>query len=108
MLASFPYNQNIKIQQHAGAGAYHEKTKKTVTRSFAAGREQATILSVDERVQMVLSKELREKAGINAGDELAVASGGKNGEVCCITLLEAESLVEMVKGQFRPVMKELF
>lgn len=66
-----------------------------------------SIISVDERGQMVLPKELREKAKIQAGDKLAVTSWEKNGEVCCITLIKVEDLVEMVKGQLGPVIKEI-
>lgn len=66
-----------------------------------------SIITVDERGQMVLPKELREKAKIGAGDKLAVASWEVNGEVCCITLMKVEDLVEMVKGRLGPVMKEI-
>lgn len=67
-----------------------------------------SIVSVDERGQMVLPKELREKAGINAGDKLAVTTWEKNGEVCCISLIKVEDLVGMVKDMLGPVMKEIF
>ncbi len=66
-----------------------------------------SIISVDERGQMVLPKELRERAGIYAGSKLAVASWEKDGRICCITLIKAEELVEMVKGQLGPIMKEI-
>lgn len=66
-----------------------------------------SIVSVDERGQMVLPKELREKAKIKTGDKLAIASWTKEGEVCCITLIKVEDLVEMVKGRLGPVMKEI-
>ncbi len=66
-----------------------------------------SIISVDERGQMVLPKELREKAGIMAGDKLAVTSWEKDGNVCCITLIKVEELVEMVKGQLGPVIKAI-
>jgi AbrB family looped-hinge helix DNA binding protein len=56
---------------------------------------------------MVLPKELREKAGIKAGDKLAVTSWEKDGEVCCIALIKAGSLERMVKGMLSPVMKEM-
>jgi AbrB family looped-hinge helix DNA binding protein len=65
------------------------------------------IITVDERGQMVLPKELREKAGIKAGDKLAVTSWEKDGEVCCIALIKAGSLERMVKGMLSPVMKEM-
>jgi antitoxin PrlF len=65
------------------------------------------IVTVDERGQMVLPKELREKAGIKAGDKMAVAMWKKDGEVCCITLIKAGSLGGMVRTLLGPVMKDL-
>ncbi len=67
----------------------------------------AGIVSVDERGQMVLPKELREKAGIKAGDKLAVTTGEKDGKVCCIFLTRAEELADMVKATLQPVMKNI-
>ena len=66
-----------------------------------------SIASVDERGQMVLPKELRDKAKIKAGDKFTVMSWEKNGEVCCITLTKVEDLAEMVKGSLGPLMKEI-
>ena len=65
------------------------------------------IVNVDERGQMVLPKELREKAGIKAGDKLAVTTGEKDGKVCCIFLTRAEELADMVKATLGPVMKNI-
>jgi len=56
---------------------------------------------------MVLPKELRERAGIRAGDKLAVASWEKDGVICCITLTRAEELTEMVKAAVGPVMRDI-
>ncbi|MDP2690616.1 MAG: HgcAB-associated protein [Deltaproteobacteria bacterium] len=67
-----------------------------------------SIVSVDERGQMVLPKELRDKAGIKAGDKLAVTTWERNGEVCCISLIKVEDLVQLVKDRLGPVMKEIF
>ena len=66
------------------------------------------IVTVDERGQMVLPKELRDKAGIKAGDKLAVTTWEKDGEVCCIALIKAGSLENMVRGVLGPVMGDLF
>ncbi len=66
-----------------------------------------SIVSVDDRGQMVLPKEIRDKANIRAGDKLAVVSWEKDGKVCCISLTKAEELTEMVKGILGPVMKEI-
>jgi len=65
------------------------------------------LVSVDERGQMVLPKELRERANICAGDKLAVTSWEKDGKVCCITLTKAEELTEMVRATLGPVMKDI-
>lgn len=67
-----------------------------------------SIVTVDERGQMVLPKELREKAGILPGDKLAVTSWEKDGEVCCIALVKVDELVNMVKDRLGPVIKEIF
>lgn len=65
------------------------------------------IISVDERGQMVLPKELRERAHIRTGEKLAVVSWEKDGSISCISLIKAEDLTEMVKNMLGPVMKEI-
>ena len=65
------------------------------------------LISVDERGQMVLPKELREKANIHAGDKLALTSWEKDGKVCCISLTKAEELTEMVRATLGSVMKDI-
>ncbi len=65
------------------------------------------LVSVDERGQMVLPKELREKANIRAGDKLAVTSWERDGKVCCISLTKAEDLTEMMRAILGPVMKDI-
>ncbi len=66
-----------------------------------------SVVTIDGRGQLVLPKETREKAGIKAGDKLAVVSWKKDGEVCCIALIRAEGLAGMVKGFLGPVLKEI-
>jgi len=65
------------------------------------------LVSVDDRGQMVLPKELREKANIRAGEKLAVTSWEKDGRVCCISLSKVEELTEMVKATLGSVMKDI-
>ena len=65
------------------------------------------LVSVDERGQMVLPKELREKANINPGDKLALTSWEKDGKVCCISLTKAEDLTAMVRATLGSVMKDI-
>ena len=65
------------------------------------------LVSVDERGQMVLPKEIRDKANIHAGDKLAIISWEKDGEAFCLSLMKAEDLTEMVKGMLGPVMETI-
>ncbi|MFZ2410449.1 MAG: HgcAB-associated protein [Candidatus Methanoperedens sp.] len=66
-----------------------------------------SVISIDERGQMVLPKEIRDKANISAGDKLAVISFEKNGKVCCLSLIKVEELAGMVKDMLGPLMKEI-
>lgn len=66
-----------------------------------------SVVSIDERGQMVLPKETREKAGIRAGDKLAVITWEKDGIVCCISLMKVESLANVVKSVLEPVIQEI-
>jgi len=67
-----------------------------------------SLIAVDERGQMVLPKELREKAKIKAGDKLAIVSWEKDGEICCIALVRAEALSDLVKDFLSPVVSEIW
>jgi len=66
-----------------------------------------SIINIDERGQMVLPKELRDKANIRAGDKLAIVSWDKGGEICCLYLIKAEYLGDRVKDFLGPMMKEM-
>jgi antitoxin PrlF len=66
-----------------------------------------SLVSVDERGQMVLPKDIRERAGIRPGEKLAVVSWEHGGEVCCITLVKAAALTGMVQDLLGPMMEQL-
>ncbi len=66
-----------------------------------------SVVSVDERGQMVLPKDIRDKAGIHAGDKLALLSWEKEGKVCCISLIRAEDLSGVATDLIRPMMKDV-
>jgi len=50
------------------------------------------IVSVDERGQMVLPKNIRAKFGVKPGDKLAVVTMERQGKVCCLHIFKAEEL----------------
>jgi antitoxin PrlF len=74
----------------------------------AGGCCQVTsLVSVDERGQMILPKDIREKAGIKAGDKLALVAWEKDGAFCCLTLIKADELGGMVKEMLGPMLAGL-
>jgi len=71
------------------------------------------VVTVDDRGQLVLPKDVRERAGIGAGDKLAIVfhggHGGRGGGGhCCLTLIKAESLADGVRTMLGPMMKDMF
>jgi len=66
-----------------------------------------SIVSIDERGQMVLPKDIREKAGIHAGDKLAVISWERRGRSCCISLIKADEMTSIVKDMLGPMLKDI-
>ena len=85
---------------------------KKETGSGISSREETTtkveaVLSVDERGQMILPKDLRTRAGIGPGEKLVVVSHEREGEVCCITLIKVDSMTGMVKGVLGPMLKDV-
>jgi antitoxin PrlF len=88
-------------------------TKKERSGCFAPGANHSTccrvesLVSIDDRGQMVLPKELREKAKIKPGDKLAVIAWEKDGDTCCLTLIKADSLAGGIRDFLAPMMQDL-
>jgi AbrB family looped-hinge helix DNA binding protein len=76
------------------------------TPSFG-GCKVESLVTVDERGQMVLPKDLRDRAGIRGGDKLALIGWEKEGKVCCLSLIKVEELSTMLKGVLGPLMADL-
>lgn len=66
-----------------------------------------SLVSVDERGQMILPKEIRERAGIHAGDKLALVAWERDGAVCCLTLIKAGELAGLVREKLGPMLADL-
>ena len=73
-----------------------------------AGFRVESLIAVDDRGQMVLPKDLRDKAGIKGGDKLAVIGWEKDGQICCLSLIKVEEFSGMIKGVLGPLMGDLF
>ena len=66
------------------------------------------LISIDDRGQMILPKEIRDRAGIVAGDKLAIIGMEQDGKLNCLALVKAEVLTEMAKSTLGPLIKEIF
>jgi antitoxin PrlF len=66
-----------------------------------------SLVSVDERGQLVLPKELREKAKIRAGDKFALISCESEGEVCCIAMVRSDQFAGKIKEFLGPLLKDI-
>lgn len=65
------------------------------------------LISVDERGQMVLPKDVRERLGLRGRDKLALATIERDGDVCCLVLTKAEALADAVRSALGPVAEGL-
>ncbi len=65
-----------------------------------------SVISVDERGQMILPKEVRAKAGINPGDKLAIVLHGES-PAKCIVMIKVEHIAGMIKQMLGPVFSDI-
>jgi AbrB family looped-hinge helix DNA binding protein len=66
------------------------------------------VVTVDSKGQIVLPKDLREKARLKPDDKLAIIGCERDGEICCIMMVKAEELGNSVKIMLGPMLKEIF
>jgi len=60
---------------------------------------------MDAKGQVVLPKDLREKANFMPNDKIAVVACENEGNVCCILMVKAEKLVGAVSKTLSPLLK---
>jgi AbrB family looped-hinge helix DNA binding protein len=63
------------------------------------------VITMDAKGQIVLPKDLRERANFKPNDKIALVASEKNGEVCCIMMLKADRLVGAVTKTLGPLLK---
>ena len=63
-----------------------------------------SLITVDDRGQMVLPKDVRDRAGIKAGDKLALISWTRDGNILCFSMMKSEELGLFVKDFLGPAM----
>lgn len=65
------------------------------------------VVGVDERGQMVLPKDVRERLGVGAGEKLALVSWERDGRTFCLSLMRVTDLAGPVREVLGPSMKGL-
>jgi AbrB family looped-hinge helix DNA binding protein len=63
------------------------------------------VVTVDAKGQLVLPKDLRERAKLEPNDKLAVIGCERDGEICCFVIVKAEALGGPVKKMLGPILK---
>jgi AbrB family looped-hinge helix DNA binding protein len=66
------------------------------------------VVTIDSRGQLVLPKDVRERAKLKPNDKLAVVSFERDGEVYCIIIVKAEKFENTIKSFLSPMLKEVF
>jgi len=65
------------------------------------------LVTIDGRGQIVLPKEVREKADIKEGEKFVLISNKSGGKGCCLFLVKADFFSETVKNTLGPMLKEI-
>lgn len=88
--------------------ADEEQKQSCCTPSTAECCKVESVVTIDERGQMILPKDLREKAGLVAGDKLVIATSMKDGKLGFLMMFRANDFADMVKGVVGPVMRTVW
>jgi len=67
----------------------------------------AAVVSIDAKGQVVLPKDVRERAGLKPNDRLALIDCERDGEICCIMMVKAEKLGDSVGKMLGPMLKDV-
>jgi len=68
----------------------------------------SAVVTIDAKGQIVLPKDLREKADLKPNDKLAVVGCEEDGEVCCFMMVKTDRLADSIKESLGPMLKEIF
>ena len=84
-----------------------EKNESVVKSAVGCQCQVDALITIDGRGQIVLPKEVREKADINEGDKFVVISHQSGGKGCCLFLVKADYFSETVKSTLGPLVKDI-
>jgi len=65
------------------------------------------VVTIDSKGQIVLPKDIREKAKLKPDDKLALIGCEKDGEIRCLVMMKTERLGRSVSGVLGPLLKDV-
>jgi antitoxin PrlF len=65
------------------------------------------VVTVDEKGQIVIPKDVREKAGLKPNDKLAIIGCEQDNAICCIIMIKTEKLGSSVNKTLSPLLKDI-
>jgi AbrB family looped-hinge helix DNA binding protein len=65
------------------------------------------VVTIDSKGQIVLPKDIREKAKIKPDDKLAVLGCERDNEICCIIMIKAEKLGNAINKMLSPLLQNV-
>lgn len=65
------------------------------------------VVTIDSKGQIVIPKDVRERAKLKTNDKLMIISCERDGEICCIIMVKAEKLGDAVSNVLGPMLKEV-
>ena len=68
----------------------------------------SAVVTVDAKGQIVLPKDLREKASIKPNDKLALIGVERDESVCCVVMMKTDALGDTLKCTLGPILNEAF
>lgn len=71
------------------------------------GFQVESIVSVDERGQILLPKDFRAKYGLESGEKLALVSFENDGTLCCMCLIRTGALGGMIRNHLGPMLDQV-
>ena len=84
-----------------------EKNESAVKSAGECRCQVDALVTNDGRGQIILPKEVREKADINEGDKFVVISHQSGGKGCCLFMVKTDFFSETVKSTLGPFVKDI-
>ncbi len=75
--------------------------------SCGQGLRVEAVVTLDSKGQVVIPKDLREKANLKSNDKLAIVTFEKEGETCCILMLKVEKLGGEINKTLGPILRDV-